>query len=771
VDFDCPHLPIAPHWERNSQRIFLVRRLDAFRLETSDDFERVSPGETIWRIERGDEWLWAELGDFFARYGPACVDFRSARREELVAWAKGAIEHGDFVGLRPAPGADAADATAEERGLVRAIEGAMRGPLSHAGRRYKLVAGMDEAGFPDRDDYEVVGHDDAVRVLQAICEQATSNPPAAKLLERAVAKLSPDWRRPHSPKGLVLLRRMPVRAAAVQPAPAITPSQMRAMLEADRPLAFYARFVDDFGQPLFGFTGAFEHGDDPKCDLDFSGAGFARAGDCKGDKKAWLSFGDEANQAVVAALKERWKTVRGEADEGWKEKEEHLAEVLFQDGRLPELELVAGKKHTFMVRPPVALAHLHGMYFDPNKCFLLPTAVASLKRLVETFAAHPDSEVLIVGHTDTAGSEEWKLEVSADRADTLKAFLRDDTDAWLAWYGEGVRASKRWGEHEDLAMIDALVPDEEFGAGSHVAAYQEWHNGQAADARQEDLERTRPDGWEELAVDGILGPKTRRQLILDYMNLDGTSLPDDVPIVTYGCGEQFPLEGEDGAVAATPEDGAKVAFDRRVEVFFFAKPFGVLPPVPGVAAGQSSKQAAKAAAGDALYPEWRRRVARHYAIDTASEGFRVRLCNLDCVPYARRPFAFCLEGYPEIRGETDDGGFVVVDSPPAGAHGYVEVWPDDDLPEDSVRWDIRIATVISPATARGAAVRLANLDYYDGEPTDELTDELREAIRYFQEDSGLEVNGELDEATMAKLRGLHDCEAPVADGSGEESSE
>jgi len=59
------------------------------------------------------------------------------------------------------------------------------------------------------------------------------------------------------------------------------------------------------------------------------------------------------------------------------------------------------------------------MYFDTNKCFLLPTAVASLKRLVETYELHPDSELLIVGHTDTAGSETYNLDLSADRADAV----------------------------------------------------------------------------------------------------------------------------------------------------------------------------------------------------------------------------------------------------------------------------------------------------------------------------------------------------------------
>jgi hypothetical protein len=51
-----------------------------------------------------------------------------------------------------------------------------------------------------------------------------------------------------------------------------------------------------------------------------------------------------------------------------------------------------------------------------------------------------------------------------------------------------------------------------------------------------------------------------------------------------------------------------------VEVFLFDQPFGILPPVPGVAEGASSDKASKAAKGDKLYPEWRIRSVRKYTI-------------------------------------------------------------------------------------------------------------------------------------------------------------
>jgi hypothetical protein len=256
------------------------------------------------------------------------------------------------------------------------------------------------------------------------------------------------------------------------------------------------------------------------------------------------------------------------------------------------------------------------------------------------------------------------------------------------------------------------------------------------------------------------------------MNLDGTTLPDDVRVVTYGCGEQFPLVSEEGDIDANPPDGEDVPFDRRIELFFFAKPFGILPRVPGVADGESPKDAIEATKIDKQYPEWRIRTTHRYAIEAETDGFRLRLCDYDLIPYAERPFAFCLDGYPEFRGTTDKGGFVIVDSPPTSSKGHIELWPDDEMPENKVIWEIDVGAIISAGTPKGAATRLANLDYFDEEPADEMTDDLREAITSFQTDSeDLDINGELDDATSARLRCQHDCESDEATASDSDDSD
>jgi len=81
-----------------------------------------------------------------------------------------------------------------------------------------------------------------------------------------------------------------------------------------------------------------------------------------------------------------------------------------------ELELEAGKQHTFMLRPPVALAHLHGIYFDTNKCFLLPSARRSLKRLVRATCATKGARCWSSATPTPAGTEADNLTLSGERA-------------------------------------------------------------------------------------------------------------------------------------------------------------------------------------------------------------------------------------------------------------------------------------------------------------------------------------------------------------------
>jgi len=230
--------------------------------------------------------------------------------------------------------------------------------------------------------------------------------------------------------------------------------------------------------------------------------------------------------------------------------------------------------------PRVTLARLKGLFFATNKSFLLPATFSVFDRFREVYLQNNPAELLVVGHTDTTGERALNDALSLERARNTKAFLLDDVDAWLAMYDESVAIERRWSASEDESMMMALpgfdAKPEEEAALHH-------------------FQRTRG-----LKVDGIAGPKTRRQLINEYMTLDNASLNDpefDIRVSVHGCGENFPIGDEQAALDTAPADGVTDQGDRRVELFFFDREFGILPPPPGDISPK----------GSSAYPEWRRK--------------------------------------------------------------------------------------------------------------------------------------------------------------------
>lgn len=273
MDLDCPHLSLAPHWAaaRDPRRIFLVPDVDALGLCRRAEFEIVPAWETVALAALDSDGLAARLAQFVSDNSAV----RSLPHDQRVAWATQAIEHGTLVGVRRVwQGGAEGDGVADQRRLVGEIERAVRGPLSQGGRRYKLVAGADEGGIGDRNRYEVVRREDAVRVLRAIAAESHGPPNLRTLLGQAEARVSPDWRSPFLPNGLVLLRRIAARAADSQPAAALTPSQMRAMM-GDARLAIHV--VDLNGKPQAGLAFAIRKPDGGTAQGKLDEAGRAHA--------------------------------------------------------------------------------------------------------------------------------------------------------------------------------------------------------------------------------------------------------------------------------------------------------------------------------------------------------------------------------------------------------------------------------------------------------------------------------------------------------------
>jgi len=110
-----------------------------------------------------------------------------------------------------------------------------------------------------------------------------------------------------------------------------------------------------------------------------------------------------------------------------------------------------------------------GVYFDTNKSSIKGTSATTLDKLAGIFKEYPNSNVLVEGHTDSAGSEEYNNQLSQQRAESVSNYLVSKGISsyrfTTKWYGEAqpkesneTAAGKAKNRRVELAIIanDAL---------------------------------------------------------------------------------------------------------------------------------------------------------------------------------------------------------------------------------------------------------------------------------------------------------------------------
>ncbi len=257
MELDCPYLDLTPHWayDGHLRNIIVVRGIDGIRLCRSWDFnftfDKVPSWQAIKELRRASRSLEREISDFLAETTIDGPGGRSHSLHQMVNEIADHLTHGLYVGLRRVALTLAeSDPALEERRLVREIERDTHGWLWVAGLKYKLVAGADVDGVQGRANFEVTRHDDAGRVLEKLAKQFVGKPDLRKRLLTARSKLSPDWRPPMRPTGMVLLRRIGARpVASAVPTPILTPSQLQALrAKAESPSTFQFMWDQPFSQ-------------------------------------------------------------------------------------------------------------------------------------------------------------------------------------------------------------------------------------------------------------------------------------------------------------------------------------------------------------------------------------------------------------------------------------------------------------------------------------------------------------------------------------------
>jgi outer membrane protein OmpA-like peptidoglycan-associated protein len=470
--------------------------------------------------------------------------------------------------------------------------------------------------------------------------------------------------------------------------------------------------VDEVGEPLAGVPVEFGEGDGAE-PLVTDDLGRAEVDDL-GLGSPVVRITDA--QGLKAELKARWSKARG----GVRLTASEEIATCFVATATEPVEFGEVTRLRLSIQPRVILARLLGLVFETNKSFLLPGAREDLSQLKAISDENPDSELLVVGHTDTSGDPGTNDPLSLERAESAIAFLKQDVDEWLERYKDKVPKARRWGSSEDLAMLQSLPdfferPDDE----DPVTFFQ----------------RTRG-----LTVDGKAGPETRKQLITEYMAREEPILPDDMTKTAHGCGEFFPLDQSGEALDRDPANPERDPVDRRVEFFFFEKEFGIQPAPQGKNSKDKSTE----------YPEWRKRAELSRLLDLRLSDRVLKLrVQANDENLADEEYSLDIDGRRIAVARTDSEGFITqrltVDAklveiriPRLALHRSIQLAPSEEFPP--------VEQLL------GVQTRLAQLGFLPKEPDGKNDQVTKDAIRSFRKSRGLGDDSKLDDATRKALR-------------------
>jgi type VI secretion system secreted protein VgrG len=140
--------------------------------------------------------------------------------------------------------------------------------------------------------------------------------------------------------------------------------------------------------------------------------------------------------------------------------------------------------------------------------------------------------------------------------------------------------------------------------------------------------------------------------------------------------------------------------------------------------------------------------------DPLTQPFSVKLTDAAFKPYANKDYVLHAAGN-RYEGATDGDGKIELELPLEAQVANIALWLEARPTGPVKRYVVELREVPGHDTVAGAQMRLRNLGYYWGKETDEVDAPTRQALRDFQGDHDLQVTGELDEATKAKLSDLH----------------
>jgi len=81
-----------------------------------------------------------------------------------------------------------------------------------------------------------------------------------------------------------------------------------------------------------------------------------------------------------------------------------------------------------------------GVYFDTNKYNINTASQSTLNKLIGVFKEYPDTNILVVGHTDSVGADDYNMTLSKNRAYAVTDYLSHNgvsqSRLTTNWFGE-----------------------------------------------------------------------------------------------------------------------------------------------------------------------------------------------------------------------------------------------------------------------------------------------------------------------------------------------
>jgi len=110
-----------------------------------------------------------------------------------------------------------------------------------------------------------------------------------------------------------------------------------------------------------------------------------------------------------------------------------------------------------------------GVHFDTAKYSVTPDSKEILNKLASVFSEYPDTNILVVGHTDSVGAEESNMTLSKNRANAVTNYLQGKGLSagrfTTNWYGESQPMhdnATAEGRAKNRRVNVAIVPNEKM---------------------------------------------------------------------------------------------------------------------------------------------------------------------------------------------------------------------------------------------------------------------------------------------------------------------